>query len=283
MCELAPQLLSTVAVAAAMGVGESSVKRWVDLGVLVATKTPGGHRRIAVGDLYRFLLATGKTLADPSAVGLSSEAGASISTYRASCREALALGDAHALESAIQIMRLSGMTATSVTDNVLYPAFGDVRSSCSHPSEECRVLHRALLIIQHAMPAALSPGNQPPSNARRRIVYADIGDEVDAAPTFFAEASMWDAAEGLQLGVGVPRPVIEGALEPFRADTLWLSASGPRGRAELEADWSSIATRAAALNVKVYAFGNLAERLTSAGQVLVTSFSDFRAQTLSAL
>ncbi len=283
MCELAPQHLSTVAVAAAMGVGESSVKRWVDMGVLSATKTPGGHRRISVGDLYRFLVSTGKTLADPSAVGLSNELGASISTYRAACRDALALGDPRALESAIHIMRLSGMTGTSVTEDVLYPAFGDVRSSCSHPSEECRILHRALLLIQHAMPAALFPGNRTPPNGCLRVVYADIGYEVDAAPTFFAEASLWDVAEGLQLGVGVPRLVIEGALEPFRADTLWLSASGPRGRSDLEADWSSIATRAAALNVKVYAFGNLAERLTSGGQVLVTSFSDFRARTLSAL
>ena len=38
----------------ALGVSESSVKRWVDGGDLVAQRTAGGHRRIARGEALRF-------------------------------------------------------------------------------------------------------------------------------------------------------------------------------------------------------------------------------------
>ena len=39
-------LLSPKELADAIGVSESSIKRWVDNGEIQATKTSGGHRRI---------------------------------------------------------------------------------------------------------------------------------------------------------------------------------------------------------------------------------------------
>ncbi|MBI4955219.1 MAG: helix-turn-helix domain-containing protein [Myxococcales bacterium] len=40
------ELLTTREVAALLGVGTSSVKRWADRGVLASVRTPGGHRRV---------------------------------------------------------------------------------------------------------------------------------------------------------------------------------------------------------------------------------------------
>ena len=45
----APQL------ARMLGVNESTVKRWIDRGILHSIRTPGGHRRIREGDLQAFL------------------------------------------------------------------------------------------------------------------------------------------------------------------------------------------------------------------------------------
>ena len=51
------QLLTSSEVAALLQVNASSVKKWVDDGLLVASRTPGRHRRIHPDDLMRFLTA----------------------------------------------------------------------------------------------------------------------------------------------------------------------------------------------------------------------------------
>lgn len=47
--------MSTSAVAKLIGASVASVAHWVDEGLLKAGRTPGGHRRILVEDLTRFL------------------------------------------------------------------------------------------------------------------------------------------------------------------------------------------------------------------------------------
>ncbi|HUS92305.1 MAG TPA: response regulator [Phycisphaerae bacterium] len=47
--------LSTSVVARMLGVAVGSVSKWIDDGRLKAARTPGGHRRVAHGDLLDFL------------------------------------------------------------------------------------------------------------------------------------------------------------------------------------------------------------------------------------
>ncbi|MEO1497912.1 MAG: B12-binding domain-containing protein [Planctomycetota bacterium] len=57
-------------VAIALGVSESSVKRWVDSGKLPAAKTAGGHRKVALPSIARFLRETGHPVAQPELLGM---------------------------------------------------------------------------------------------------------------------------------------------------------------------------------------------------------------------
>lgn len=53
---ISDQLLTSSEVGALLQVNPSSVKKWVDDGLLVAFRTPGGHRRIRAADLVAFLV-----------------------------------------------------------------------------------------------------------------------------------------------------------------------------------------------------------------------------------
>ena len=57
-------------VANALGVSESSVKRWVDSGKLPAAKTVGGHRKVTLPSVAQFIRETGHEVARPDLLGM---------------------------------------------------------------------------------------------------------------------------------------------------------------------------------------------------------------------
>ncbi len=72
-----PRYLTSVEVAAACGVSSRTVSTWLRLGAIPAHRTVGGHGRVAVEDLRRFLAARGMTvppnLAEPGPGGVAPE------------------------------------------------------------------------------------------------------------------------------------------------------------------------------------------------------------------
>ncbi|EMI52680.1 DNA binding domain-containing protein, excisionase family [Rhodopirellula sallentina SM41] len=63
-------LFSPKQVACALSVSESSVKRWCDCGAICSQKTAGGHRKISLEALQRFLATSQRSLCKPETLGL---------------------------------------------------------------------------------------------------------------------------------------------------------------------------------------------------------------------
>jgi excisionase family DNA binding protein len=63
--------------ARAIQVSESSVKRWCDQGVISTVRTAGGHRRIPVADVLRFLRDNRYDVVRPELLGLPATVGRS--------------------------------------------------------------------------------------------------------------------------------------------------------------------------------------------------------------
>lgn len=63
-------VLSTRELAEAIGVSESSIKRWADDGTVRAVRTIGGHRRIPFEEAIRFVRASNLRLVKPEVLGL---------------------------------------------------------------------------------------------------------------------------------------------------------------------------------------------------------------------
>ncbi len=67
--------LSPRQLALAVGVSESSLKRWADAGKLRVSRTDGGHRRIAMTEAVRFIRDAGLTVVRPDLLGLGGVVG----------------------------------------------------------------------------------------------------------------------------------------------------------------------------------------------------------------
>ncbi|MCB0309511.1 MAG: helix-turn-helix domain-containing protein [Bdellovibrionales bacterium] len=119
-------MLSPKQVAMAIGVSEASIKRWCDQGLLRATRTMGGHRRLSRADVIQFLKFDGIPLVQPSVLGLPSMTGSTIevSIHVAShLTDALAAGDQERARCLVINYFLSGKSAVETFDEVIAPAF----------------------------------------------------------------------------------------------------------------------------------------------------------------
>ena len=68
-------LLSPKDLAVAIGASESSLKRWIDRGLLDVSRTAGGHRRVAVSEAIRFVRSRKMPIIQPEILGLPASVG----------------------------------------------------------------------------------------------------------------------------------------------------------------------------------------------------------------
>ena len=63
-------LVSPRQAARAMGVSESSLKRWCDQGLIRMTRTAGGHRKLPIAEVLRYVRDHNRPLLHPDLLGL---------------------------------------------------------------------------------------------------------------------------------------------------------------------------------------------------------------------
>ncbi len=273
MCEPRKIYISTKQAAQALNVSESSIKRWIDDGSITAIRTPGGHRRITLENFDHFLQTTGLKVVNFQHLGLDNSALTKTEEGISTFAQSLLDGDIFALRQSIQRTILSGASSPQICDELIYPAFQKVRQQCSHPSEECRVLHRAIELIRRLLHEITRESNNSKS---MKIVFADIGYEVDALPTYLAQYVVSERTTPLQLGAQVPLEVLVGALKTWQPKILWISASGPFAKKKVDAYMEKLLTHIYPTSFKTVFFGNL-HTPKNASDYNPRSFSDFSA------
>ncbi|MEM1062806.1 MAG: helix-turn-helix domain-containing protein [Planctomycetota bacterium] len=280
----AVQTLSPKDLSRALGVGESSVKRWIDGGQLPAAKTAGGHRRIELVDALRFIRDGRRQVADPSLLGLDIPQGLDLGdadAVRAEYIEALERGDQDETTSiACQLAALGG-DVPAVLDDPVWASFRDIRGRCTHPSEECVTLHRSQA---NCIAAArrLKELATPAADSAPIGLCLDIGYEIDGMGAHLAETVFAHAGfRTHQAGHGVPKEIACGSIVRVKPDVVWLSANGAH-QADLkivEATAQQVATQAARYGSRLIVSGDaMPDRRVFADDVTeVASMSEFAA------
>lgn len=219
--------LSTAQVAEALGVGVSTVKRWVDDAVLPAHKTPGGHRKLLLSDVLR-LVREGNF---PN-VDLARLQGASIretADSAALCRNltrALIRGDGPAVSGLIHKAQAQGIDFVTLGDEVIAPALAEV----GHQWETNRIdiyhEHRATqlcagVLFERRQQLAASARNDSPL----ALGGAPEGDPY-ILPSLLIELILLELGwRVLNLGPNTPLSSFRLALNDNKPQLAWLSVS----------------------------------------------------------
>ena len=111
--------LSPKSLASAIGVSESSMKRWIDQGQLPVHITSGGHRKISFSDAIEFVRAHKRRVVDPSALGLGGSEGAHLVINESELVDILKTGDSAHLSNSLLQLHLSGYGLPTLFDALL--------------------------------------------------------------------------------------------------------------------------------------------------------------------
>lgn len=221
--------LSPRKLAGALGVSESSLKRWIDAGRIRATRTGGGHRRITLDDALAFIRETGAPVARPELLGMREPL---LAQNRGSFDDdgglarALQEGDAQGVRGWIEARLGDGARVADLCDGPIRSAMYAIGELWQHDADGVFIEHRATDVCIQAL-GKLRSGFEPPPHAPIALGGAPEDDPY-LLPS--AMAALVLAAEGFRtvnLGADTPTGALHQAVTHHRPRLVWLSASSP--------------------------------------------------------
>jgi len=227
-------LLSPKELAAAIGVSESSIKRWVDEGKVEASRTAGGHRRISMAEVVRFLRESGQKLIEPGLLGLPELQELKVAEPECPAGDLEAQGERlfHFLEAgACNMARglllqlyLDGLGLAEIFDGPLRSALRRIGQLWQSGPVGIFLEHRAIQISLQAVHqlAALTPRQSRGPLA----LGAAAPPDTSQLPTLMVATLL--ASEGFQavnLGPDLPLTVLGDAVLDMKPALVWLSIS----------------------------------------------------------
>lgn len=221
----AAESFSTADIADALGVSVSTVKRWVDEGILRAYRTVGGHRRLRGEDVaaavrsrllpHRDLTAL-ETLMRP----------APVSVVKQRLIRALQQGDGGRVRRLLRAARHGGLSFAGMADDVIAPAMAEIGLAWKSGRIDVFEEHRATQLCQAGMYELKS--TVPFVAPGRRPLALGGGPEGDPyiVANVMAELVLLEGGWNvMNLGPNTPMTSFVTAIERFRPRLVWLSVT----------------------------------------------------------
>ena len=215
-------------VATALGVSESSLKRWCDGGKIEVTKTAGGHRRIPRNAVLNFARDHQFEIDKPEMIGLpklSRSSQVSLEAAREDLLEMLIAGDESNCRRILIELYLAGFRVSSIGDEVISPVFEEIGHLWECSSLEiyqerlsCEICSRSLLQMRSMLrkPAAEAP----------LAIGGTPEDDPYALPTALVEMVITqNDYRALSLGARIPWDSLIAAAKKMQPGLMWFSVS----------------------------------------------------------
>jgi methanogenic corrinoid protein MtbC1 len=220
-------VVSPKQVARAIGVSESSLKRWCDQGLIKTVRTRGGHRKMAVAEVLRFVREHDHQLASPEVLGLPAASGhAELGLARnvPLLVDALLKGDEVLARQIVFGLYLAKYPLSVIFDKAIAVAFHEIgdRWAC-HATDiyqerrGCEIALRILFELRRVQDA--------PEKKWFAIGGTIEGDLYSLASTM-AELVLRDSGfRATALGSSIPFSSLMNAVRQTRPSVFWLSVS----------------------------------------------------------
>lgn len=226
-------LLSPRELGEAIGVSESSLKRWADEGRIRAVRTAGGHRRIPLSEAVRFIRDTGQILLNPDLLGLNDLSRGILDSDAAAQQVdeplflALKEGNAEITRGLLTFQFLQGRSLAELCDGPISNAMNRMGELWKHESAGIFYEHRATDLCIQALNFLRSLMPPPALDAPAAVGGGPINDPYLLPSLMAASVLSQQGWREYNLGPETPAEVLVSAARHCGARLVWWAVSVP--------------------------------------------------------
>jgi len=243
-------------VAAALGVSESSVKRWCDQGALATVRTPGGHRRIPVAAVLALSREGGPVLARPSALSTEEDGPArDLRAARRALLRALLADDEGAAREVLEEQRRASSGFDTVADELIAPVLEEIGDRWARGQLEIYEERRACTLLHACLHALGDDLPRVAPSAPRALGGTLEGDPFTLATTLAELVLRERGFAARSLGSWLPASTLARAVRDQRPSLVWLSINHVADARRIEADVAQVERAARAVGAPLVVGG----------------------------
>jgi len=238
-------VLSPRELADAIGVSESSIKRWADDGTVQALRTAGGHRRIPVEEAITFIREAGLRVIKPDLLGLrdldpqtadSLEHGSESEILYACLSE----GRAAEARGLLVSLYVGGWSVAQIIDGPIQDVMSRLGNLWKTDSNGIFLEHRATDILIQSLNYLRSLLRIPSQEAPHAIGAAPSGDPY-IVPTLAASLVLAESGfRTTNLGPETPVQILQRAARELHPSLIWLSVSSAQSTDRLRSEIAAL-------------------------------------------
>ncbi len=218
---------STAQVSRMLGVGVTTVKRWVDDGILPALVSPGGHRKLLLADVLRSVREGKLPRADGAALaGSAAPAASDLADLGVLLAGAIGRDDVDAIRELVVGAADRGHAIAELADRLIAPALRAVGHDWEHGRVSVMREHRitqAFVAGLYQLHARMRPKPDP-----KRPLALGGAPEHDhyILPTLLAKMSLLEAGwTAVNIGPHTPFSALLTAVDEMQPKLVWVSVS----------------------------------------------------------
>ena len=233
------KLFSPRLFAQAIGVSESSVRRWADSGQIKMTRTAGGHRKIARAEAIRFIRQTSASVVRPDLLQISEPRHRrhrveAFAAQHEQLFKALKQGDADVVSGLLTTMYVNGVSASEICDGPVRHAMERIGKMWPHEQKAILTEHRATNICIESMTRLRTNFTRSADGGPIAVGGAPENDPY-VLPSLMATTVLADVGfQPINLGPNTPLDVLAQFALDADARLIWIALTAPLPRATVE-------------------------------------------------